>query len=88
MEEQLAAGREAERLLEAIGLEAESIEQQLDFQSRPSKRLKTLQSVSEGRHTADRVQKLLQFLVGTKFRLEQERDSLMQPQPTLQVSVS
>ena len=77
VEEQLSAGREAERLLSAIGKDAMNIEQQLQ---RPSKRLKVAQGGTAGLDTHQRVQSLLQFLVDTKKRLEHERDVLMQNQ--------
>ncbi len=92
LDDQLSAGREAERLLEAISLDAASAEQQLDMQSRPSKRPKLGCSSHPSQDTADRVRQLLHVLVAAKKELEKERDHLMEkilcPQVLLHVLVS
>lgn len=64
-------------MLEAIALEAACAEQQVDFQSRPSKRLKTVNSFGSTHDTVERVRQLLQFLVAAKRDLEEERDHLV-----------
>lgn len=78
LEDQLSAGKEAERLLEAIGVDAATAEHELDFRGRPSKRMKTLDGSGNSRDTADRVRQLLHFLVAAKKDLEGERDKLME----------
>ena len=78
LEDQLSAGKEAERLLEAIGLDAASAEQELDLKGRPSKRLKAGDSSHKCEDTANRVRQLLHFLVAAKKDLEEERDQLME----------
>ena len=78
LEDQLQAGKEAERLLQAIGLDAAFAEKQLGSQARPSKRLRTARTSQGEQDTVHRVRKLLNFLVAAKKELEEERHQLLE----------
>lgn len=65
LDNQLAEGREAEKLLQAIALDVAGTEQQLNMNARPSKRLKTVEGVSRSapQGLVSRVRRLLHILL-------------------------